>query len=64
MSIAASTAGQWLTARQVAEDYQMKPRTVYHYAHHMGLPHARLGRRMMFLREDVEGWIRENRLAA
>ena len=49
---------QLLTANQVAEWLQVKPRTVYQWVHEGYIPAIKLGALVRFSRTSVAGWLR------
>lgn len=49
-----------LTVKEAAEATRLNPKTLYAYAERRIIPHVRLGSRLFFTREKLEGWIEEN----
>jgi excisionase family DNA binding protein len=49
-----------LTVKEAAEITRLKTKTLYAYAERRIIPHIKLGSRLFFTREKLEGWIEEN----
>lgn len=48
-----------LSISEVAQTLRISPRTVWTLVHEQGLPHVRIGRRLLFSRASLESWIVE-----
>jgi len=51
-----------LTADDAAELLRVRRSTVYELARTRRLPHVRVGRRILFVRSDLAGWVVANRV--
>lgn len=50
---------EWLTLKDVAERLHVAPRTVYAWREEGGGPPGfRVGRRLLFRPDEVDGWVR------
>ena len=49
-----------LTVKEAAEITRLKTKTLYAYAERRIIPHIKLGSRLFFTREKLEGWIESN----
>lgn len=57
-------APEFYTVSQFAELLQLNEMTIYRFVKSGQLPHYQLGRMMRFHRDDVEGFLKERRVAA
>ncbi len=49
-----------LTVKEADEIARLKTKTLYAYAERRIIPHVKLGSRLFFTREKLEGWIESN----
>ena len=49
-----------LTVKEAAEITRLKTKTLYAYSERRIIPHIKLGSRLFFTREKLEGWIESN----
>ena len=52
-----------LTADDAAELLRIRRCTVYELARNRRVPHVRVGRRILFVREDLAAWVVANRVS-
>lgn len=53
-----STAGRWLTAKQVSDEYNLNEATLYRWARDGVIPSKRIGlRTVRFNRDEVEAFL-------
>lgn len=53
-----------LTIKEAAEYMRVVPMTVYRLSYDRKLPFTRIGRKILFLRSDIEAYIGKNRVNA
>lgn len=55
------TKGNVMTVEELAEELHVAPRTIYRWANAGTFPSVKLGRRVLFLRSDVDSWLMRRR---
>lgn len=59
-----TTTNTILTAEQLSEVLPLHPETIRRWAREGRIPHRRLGRKIVFLRGEIDAWIASGRLFA
>jgi len=49
---------RWLTLKSAAEYLDCSPRRLYEFVRRDSIPHERDGRRILFLRSELDAWVR------
>ena len=55
---------RWLTVEEICIYLSVTNETIYKWIEQRGMPGHRVGRRWMFKREEVDGWVKSGAAAA
>ena len=50
----------WMTLEQLSDYLQLEPKSIYELTHKRLIPFSRIGRRLRFLKGNIDAWLGKN----